>query len=155
MQEKAAAKSRQFLLRFKANQLANYEALYQEPDPKYIYYIGQSQHFETWYESIKDDDAIHKDFEKESSFTKHVFEAKSYDKFSIWKYDDDYETEIKTIESMKNNLNNKIENLIDKLNDQKNSDNSNDIDKQIEEIENYGTTEFLIKRHKKFNYIHI
>ncbi|GES84550.1 hypothetical protein GLOIN_2v1838566 [Rhizophagus clarus] len=161
--EKAETKGRQALLRFRANQIANYEALYPihfppiERDPKYIYYVGESKTFETWYEDRKDDGAIFKGFEKKSTFTEHVFEEKYYDKFSIWQYDDndDIKTKIKKIERMKIDLNDNIENLINKLNSQKNNDNINDIDKQIEEIENNGTIEFLIKRHKKFNYIHI
>ncbi|PKY56958.1 hypothetical protein RhiirA4_448878 [Rhizophagus irregularis] len=88
--EEAAAKGRQALLRFRANQIANYEALYHihfppiERDPKYIYYIGQSKNFETWCEDRKDDGAIYKGFEEKSTFTKFVFEEKDYDKFSIW-----------------------------------------------------------------------
>jgi hypothetical protein len=143
--ENASKKGRQALLRFRANQIANYEALYPihfppiERDPKYIYYIGQSKTFETWYEDRKDDGSIFEDFEKKSTFTEHVFEEKYYDKFSIWKYDDDddIETEIKKIVMMKNNLNDNIENLINKLNNQKNSDNANDIDKQIEIIKSH------------------
>jgi hypothetical protein len=134
--ENAATKGRQALLRFRANQIANYEALYPihfppiERDPKYIYYVGHSKTFETWYEDRKDDGIIFKDFEKKSTFTENVFEEKYYDNFSIWKYDDDdIKTEIKKIVMMKNNLNDNIENLINKLNNQKNDDNANDIDK--------------------------
>ncbi|PKB96310.1 hypothetical protein RhiirA5_435045, partial [Rhizophagus irregularis] len=52
--ERAANKGRQALLRFRAKQIADYEALHHihiwphEPDPKYIYYIGKSKNFEEW-----------------------------------------------------------------------------------------------------------
>src|SRR5579871_2084276 len=84
--KKAEKKGRQALLRFRANQIANYEALYHvhfpplEHDPRYIYYIGESKNFESWYEDRKNDDAIYKAFEAKSTFTKYVFEEKDYDK---------------------------------------------------------------------------
>ncbi|RGB25303.1 hypothetical protein C1646_821113 [Rhizophagus diaphanus] len=141
----AATKGRQALLRFRANQIANYEALYYlyhihfppiECDPKYIYYIGQSTNLETWCEDRKDDGAIYED----------------YDKFSIGVYDDDddIEIEINNIKKMKKNLNDIIDNLLNKLNDQKRDDNAEKIDKKIKEIENInnvnGTIELLIKK---------
>ncbi|CAB4479057.1 unnamed protein product [Rhizophagus irregularis] len=156
--EEAATKGRQALLRFRANQIANYEALYHihfppiERDPKYIYYIGQSKNFEKWCEDRKDDGAIYKGFEEKSTFTKFVFEEKDYDKFSIWVYDDDddIEIEINNIKKMKKDLNDNIDNLLNKLNDQKRDDNAEKIDKKIKEIENInninGTIELLIKK---------
>ncbi|UZO23158.1 uncharacterized protein OCT59_015502 [Rhizophagus irregularis] len=142
--ETATTKGRQALLRFRANQIANYEALNQvhfpqiKPDPKYIYYIGRSKHFETWYESRKDDGPIFSDFEKKSTFSKFVFEEKDYDEFSLWKYDIDFEGEIKKFNIMKKSLNNNIENLIKYFN-QKNDKKYDDIDdidikKEIEEF---------------------
>ncbi|PKC07991.1 hypothetical protein RhiirA5_399547 [Rhizophagus irregularis] len=131
--ETATTKGRQALLRFRANQIANYEALNQvhyphiKPDPKYIYYIGRSKHFETWYESRKDDGPIFSDFEKKSTFSKFVFEEKDYDEFSLWKYDIDFEGEIKKFNIMKKSLNNNIENLIKYFN-QKNDKKYDDID---------------------------
>ncbi|GES94217.1 hypothetical protein GLOIN_2v1475234 [Rhizophagus clarus] len=71
-----------FIAFMKANQIANYEALYHTHfppigrDPKYIYYIGQSKNFEKRYEDRKDDGPIYKDFEEKSTFTKYVFEEK-------------------------------------------------------------------------------
>ena len=95
MFERAETKSRQTLLRYQAIEIADYEALHHihlwrhEPESKYIYYIGQSKHFETWYKNIKKEgDVIYKDFEEKSTFTKHVFKNADYDSFSIWKYDD-------------------------------------------------------------------
>lgn len=145
-------------MRFRANQIANYEALYHihfppvERDPKYIYYIGQSKHFETWYDDRKDDGAIYKDFEEKSTYNKYVFEEKDYDKFSIWVYDDDddIDIEINSIKKIKKDLNDNIDNLINKLKDQRRDDNAEEIDKKIEEIENInnvnGTIEHLIKK---------
>jgi hypothetical protein len=138
--ETATTKSRQALLRFRANQIANYEALNQvhfphiEPDPKYIYYIGQPNH-ETWYESRKNDGPIFSDFEKKSTFSKFVFEEKDYDEFSLWKYDIDFESEIGKFKIMKKSLNDNIEILI-KYFDQKNNKKYGDIDikKEIEEF---------------------
>src|SRR5436190_15082348 len=92
----AATKGRQALLRYRANQIADYEALhhihfrYQEPDPKNIYYIGQSKNFVEWYKNRKNDQgAIYKDFEEKSASLDHIFKETDYDKVSIWKYDDD------------------------------------------------------------------
>ncbi|CAG8589188.1 6853_t:CDS:2 [Funneliformis mosseae] len=57
--KEAVTKGRQALLRYRANQIADYEALChfhlwpQEPDPKYIYYIGQSINFENWHKLEK------------------------------------------------------------------------------------------------------
>ncbi|PKC63594.1 hypothetical protein RhiirA1_396710 [Rhizophagus irregularis] len=130
--EEAATKGRQALLRFRANQIANYEALHHyyfsshDYDPKYIYYIGRSEHFETWYEDRKNDGPIFKDVEKKSTFAEFVFKDKVYDKFSIWKYDDDdIKIEIEKFKMMKKSLNDNIENLIKNLEDRKN-DNAND-----------------------------
>ncbi|CAB5389559.1 unnamed protein product [Rhizophagus irregularis] len=141
--EEAATKGRQALLRFRANQIANYEALHHyyfsshDYDPKYIYYIGRSEHFETWYEDRKNDGPIFKDVEKKSTFAEFVFKDKVYDKFSIWKYDDDdIKIEIEKFKMMKKSLNDNIENLIKNLEDRKN-DNANDnidIDKKIEQL---------------------
>ncbi|CAG8453561.1 13580_t:CDS:10 [Rhizophagus irregularis] len=120
--EEAATKGRQALLRFRANQIANYEALHHyyfsshDYDPKYIYYIRRSEHFETWYEDRKNDGPIFKDVEKKSTFAEFVFK----DKFKM----------------MKKSLNDNIENLIKNLEDRKN-DNANDnidIDKKIEQL---------------------
>ncbi|POG75683.1 hypothetical protein GLOIN_2v1475233 [Rhizophagus irregularis DAOM 181602=DAOM 197198] len=142
--EEAATKGRQALLRFRANQIANYEALHHyyfsshDYDPKYIYYIRRSEHFETWYEDRKNDGPIFKDVEKKSTFAEFVFKDKVYDKFSIWKYDDDddIKIEIEKFKMMKKSLNDNIENLIKNLEDRKN-DNANDnidIDKKIEQL---------------------
>jgi hypothetical protein len=87
--EDVATKGRQALLRYRANTIADHEALYhihfrpREPQPKYVYYIGE------WYKSIRTYDkvAIYKDFEKKSTTTKHNFKESDYDKFSICKYE--------------------------------------------------------------------
>ncbi|GBB91276.1 hypothetical protein RclHR1_18460001 [Rhizophagus clarus] len=129
--ERTETKGRQALLRFRANQIADYEALYHPEfippmrEPKYIYYIGKSKTFEKWYEDRKDDGPIYKDFEKKSTFAKFVFEEKDYDRFSIWNYKVD--SKIEKFKTMKNKLNNNIENLIKNFEDQK-----NDIDINIE-----------------------
>ncbi|PKY60130.1 hypothetical protein RhiirA4_517403 [Rhizophagus irregularis] len=143
VQEKAAAKSRQVLLRFRANQIANYEALNQDhflsikPDPIYIYYIGRSENFEKWYDDRKNDGPIFSNFEKKHTLAKFVLENKDYDKFSLWKYDVDSEIEVEKFKTMKKSLNDNdnIENLI-KYFDQKNDKKYNDIDikKEIEEF---------------------
>ncbi|GBC09477.1 hypothetical protein RclHR1_00890013 [Rhizophagus clarus] len=87
-------KGRQTLLRHRANHIADYEALYHihfrnhEPEPKHIYYFGQSKTLEDWYNNRKNDQgAIYKGFEEKSTFTKRYFREKSYDKASIWVYD--------------------------------------------------------------------
>ncbi|CAB5370441.1 unnamed protein product [Rhizophagus irregularis] len=59
--EKAEIKGRQTSLRLRANHIADYEALHHinfwepEPEPKNIYYFGQSKNFEEW---IKDFESI-------------------------------------------------------------------------------------------------
>ncbi|RIA84913.1 hypothetical protein C1645_858515 [Glomus cerebriforme] len=143
--ERAETKGRQTLLRYRANYIADYEALHHihfwrpEPEPKHIYYFGQSKNFEEWYKSRKyDRGAIYKDFEEKSTFTRRIFKQEDYDKVSVWKYDDNIKANIKAevqkIKIMKNDMNNSIEYLIKKLNDLKNEENKNDIDKKIEEI---------------------
>ncbi|UZO23198.1 uncharacterized protein OCT59_015542 [Rhizophagus irregularis] len=92
--EIAQTKGRQTLLRHRANHIADYEALHHihfrnhEPEPKHIYYFGQSKTLEDWYNNRKEDDAIYKDFEEKSTFTKHDFKKKSLDEASIWVYDE-------------------------------------------------------------------
>ncbi|CAB4463688.1 unnamed protein product [Rhizophagus irregularis] len=135
--ETATTKGRQALLRFRANQIANYEALNQvhyphiKSDPKYIYYIGRSKHFETWYESRKDDGPIFSDFEKKSTFSKFVFEEKDYDEFSIWKYniDIDSEREIEKFKIMKKSLDEYIENLTKNFDQKHDEKYDDDIEK--------------------------
>ena len=146
MYSEAAKKGRQALLRFRANLIANYEAIYPihfppiERDPKLIYYTGEAMNFDSWYKDRKNGDAIYKFFEAKSTFTKFVFEDKDYDKVSIWKYID-YDSinkEISIIESKKEDINNSMENLIIILNDQKSYDNIEVIDKKISDIKSTG-----------------
>jgi hypothetical protein len=94
--EIAQTKGRQALLRFKANQIADYEALEHfhfwppEPEPKYIYYIGQSTNFQEWYQMKKNDQGeIYKDFEEKTTINNQAFIDINYDDVSIWKFDDD------------------------------------------------------------------
>lgn len=92
--ENAAKKGRQALLRFRARQIADYEALHQihfwshEPDPKYIYYIGESRNFEEW-SSNREHHVIYKDFENKSMYMRHNFKESNYDNYSIWEYKKD------------------------------------------------------------------
>ena len=83
--EKAETKGRQTLLRNRANLIADFEALHHiyywnhEPEPKYIYYFGQSKNFEEWYDTRKDDQgAIYKGFEEKSTFTKRLYKESNY-----------------------------------------------------------------------------
>jgi hypothetical protein len=126
--EDVANKGRQALLRYRANKIADHEALYhihfrpKEPDPKYVYYIGE------WYKSIRTYDkvAIYKDFEERSTITKHHLKESDYDKFSIWKYEitvpeegkdqKDIERELQEIRKLNDNLNGMIKTLFDNLN---------------------------------------
>ncbi|CAB5360282.1 unnamed protein product [Rhizophagus irregularis] len=134
--EEAKIKGRQTLLRHRAIIIADYEALHHihywnhEPDPKHIYYFGQSKTIEEWYDSRKHDrGAIYKGFEEKSTFTKYIFKERNYDKHSIWVYEDNIESEIEKIKIMKNDLNDKIENLITKLNEKKKNNNEINIGK--------------------------
>ncbi|CAB4441096.1 unnamed protein product [Rhizophagus irregularis] len=118
--ETATTKGRQALLRFRANQIANYEALNQvhyphiKPDPIYLLYC---------------------DFEKKSTFSKFVFEEKDYDKFSIWKYNIDIESEIKKFKKTKDSLNEYIENLIKNF-DQKHDEKYDDDIEKLKTMKN-------------------
>ncbi|CAB4410857.1 unnamed protein product [Rhizophagus irregularis] len=134
--EEAKIKGRQTLLRHRAIIIADYEALHHihywkhEPDPKHIYYFGQSKTIEEWYDSRKHDrGAIYKGFEEKSTFTKYIFKERNYDKRSIWVYEDNIESEIEEIKIMKNDLNDKIENLITKLNEKKKNNDEINIGK--------------------------
>jgi hypothetical protein len=134
--EEAKIKGRQTLLRHRAIIIADYEALHHihywnhEPDPKHIYYFGQSKTIEEWYDSRKyDRGAIYKGFEEKSTFTKYIFKERNYDKRSIWVYEDNIESEIEKIKIMKNDLNDKIENLITKLNEKKKNNDEINIGK--------------------------
>jgi hypothetical protein len=91
--ERAETKGRQALLRFRANQIADYEALEHfhfwpaEPEPKYIYYIGQSKNFQEWYQMRKNDQGeIYKDFEEKSTIYNQAFMDVNYDDISIWEF---------------------------------------------------------------------
>jgi hypothetical protein len=132
-----------------------------EPEPKNIYYFGQSKNFEEWCKTRIDQGTIYKEFEEKSTFTKHIFKERDYDKSSIWKYDDDDDNiiiEIEKIINIKNDLNNNIDYLIKKFDDLKNDNNNNNneideeeiikINKKIEKFENIHIKKFL----KKLNY---
>ncbi|GBB99303.1 hypothetical protein RclHR1_03480007 [Rhizophagus clarus] len=140
----AETKGRQTLLRNRANIIADYEALHHihfwkhEPEPKHIYYFGQSKTLEEWYKTRKNDQgAIYQEFEEKITFTRRIFKERNYDKFSIWEYNDDIKMKIEKIKTMKNDLNININCLIEKLKkDQKNEKemNGNNI---IESIDNF------------------
>jgi hypothetical protein len=143
--EKAETKGRQALLRFRANQIANYEALHHyyfwhhDTDPKYIYYISQSKNFEEWYNSRKNDqDPIYKDFEEKTTFTSHVFEEKNYDKYSIWDYEEDNKMKI-------NENDNKNVEQKNKVDIEKEIKNDDDIEVIKEDIKTVETVEKEIK----------
>uniref|UniRef100_U9STY8 Ion transport domain-containing protein n=1 Tax=Rhizophagus irregularis (strain DAOM 181602 / DAOM 197198 / MUCL 43194) TaxID=747089 RepID=U9STY8_RHIID len=92
---KAETKGRQALLRFRANQIADYEALEHfhfwpnEPEPKFIHYIGQSKNFQEWFQLRKDDQGeIYKDFDEKTTNTIQAFIDVDYDESSIWNFDD-------------------------------------------------------------------
>ncbi|CAG8486599.1 6665_t:CDS:10 [Funneliformis caledonium] len=84
-------KGRQAFLRYRAGQLADYEALHhfwpREQDPTYI--PCQAKTFEEWCKIIKNDkDPIYKDFEEfNTSKYANIFKVTTYDKVSIWKFD--------------------------------------------------------------------
>ncbi|CAB4463606.1 unnamed protein product [Rhizophagus irregularis] len=99
---KAETKGRQALLRFRANQIADYEALEHfhfwpnEPEPKFIHYIGQSKNFQEWFQLRKDDQGeIYKDFDEKTTNTIQAFIDVDYDESSIWNFDDNNSSNIK------------------------------------------------------------
>ncbi|CAB4389896.1 unnamed protein product [Rhizophagus irregularis] len=113
--EDAATKSRQTLLRHQANHIANYEALHHihfwnpEPEPKHIYYFGQSKSLEEWSDTRKDDQgAIYKDKEMSENIEYLIERFKSKNLIKEVK-------EIEEIIGMKINLKAKVENLYNKL----------------------------------------
>ncbi|PKC06818.1 hypothetical protein RhiirA5_501093 [Rhizophagus irregularis] len=100
--ERAETKGRQALLRFRANQIADYEALEHfhfwpnEPEPKFIHYIGQSKNFQEWFQLRKDDQGeIYKDFDEKTTNTIQAFIDVDYDESSIWNFDDNNSSNIK------------------------------------------------------------
>ena len=102
--EAVATESRQTLLRYRANKIADYEALHHihlwknEPDPQYDAYY---KNFEEWYCNIK------KDVWRKI----HIFKKADYDN---WKYDQ----EIGAIEeNTKKDTNAYIEELLKGLSD--------------------------------------
>ena len=116
MYEEAATKGRQTLLRYRANHIADYEALHHihfwalAPEPKHIYYIGQSKNFEEWYDIRKGDQGgIYKEFEEKSTFTKHIYKDSDYDHVSIWKYNENENVknlvkEVKVLKKLKTQM---------------------------------------------------
>ncbi|CAB4429799.1 unnamed protein product [Rhizophagus irregularis] len=131
--EAVKEKSRQILLKYKANRIADYEALNHvhlfsnpESQPKYIFYHGLPESYEKWYNIRKDDSkSVIYDNTKEFNFEK--FKISDYDQYSIWKYNN-YSNIIRmSTENFKNNFSNKIETLIEKFKDEK----------QIVEIEKF------------------
>ncbi|PKY52149.1 hypothetical protein RhiirA4_469605 [Rhizophagus irregularis] len=122
--EEVTAKSRQILLKHRANFIAEYEALHHihfsnpEPEPKFIYYLGQPRNFEEWSVAKKrNEGAIYDDFEENSVFIQRIFKERNYDKFSIWKYDDDnnIKERIENFKNIGNDMSDNIEYLIDKI----------------------------------------
>ncbi|GES84549.1 hypothetical protein GLOIN_2v1769896 [Rhizophagus clarus] len=121
--EKAETNGRQALLRSRARNIADYEALHHihfwhvDPEPEYIYYIGQSKNFEEWYEMRKDDQkSIYEGFEHKSTFMRKIFKRTSYDKFSIWDYDHiKSKSMIEEIEDMRYEMNLIVEKLLSQI----------------------------------------
>ncbi|PKY32551.1 hypothetical protein RhiirB3_450819 [Rhizophagus irregularis] len=134
--EDAATKGRQTLLRHQANHIADYEALHHihfwnpEPEPKHIYYFGQSKSLEEWSDTRKDDQgAIYKGFEEKTTFTIHTFKKENYDKSSILKYDDNIiETKIENFKNIDKEMSENIEYLIERF-------KSKNLIKEVKEIE--------------------
>lgn len=125
-----------------------------EPEPKIIYYFGQSKNFEEWYNTRNNQDTIYKEFEEKSTFIKNIFKVRDYDKSSIWKYDDDDENnilkDIEKISIIKNDLNNNIDYFIKKFSNLKNeneinNDEINNIIKKIKEFENIQIKKIILK----------
>lgn len=138
MYENAATKSRQTLLRYQANFIADYEALHHihfwnhEPEPNNIYYFGQSKTLEEWSDTREGDQgAIYKGFEEKTTFTKRIFKEEDYDKSSILKYDDNIKTRIKNFINIGKDMSDNIEHLIEKF---KVSKNSNEIINEVEDM---------------------
>ncbi|CAB5389616.1 unnamed protein product [Rhizophagus irregularis] len=119
----AGTKGKQRLLRYQANHIVDYEALYQlyfskpKPEPKHIYYFSQSKNFEGWDNKIKGEQCvIYEDHDFEVTSTSVIFKEKDYDEHSHLKYDE-YDNNIKlVIEELLfigNKLNVDIDNLIE------------------------------------------
>ncbi|CAG8663971.1 12060_t:CDS:10, partial [Rhizophagus irregularis] len=107
LQNMLIAFMRQTLLRHQANHIADYEALHHihfwnpEPEPKHIYYFGQSKSLEEWSDTRKDDQgAIYKGFEEKTTFTIRTFKEENYDKSSILEYYDNIETKIGNLKNI-------------------------------------------------------
>ena len=125
--DKVKDKGKRSLSRFKAEHIADYEALHQfhwfnEPEPKYIYYMCHSKKFEDWYKSIKKDQrAMYEDLEEKStSKSINSFKESTYYKYSIWKFHNeeigkDREVIEKEINKLESNMVSMIKGLREKL----------------------------------------
>jgi hypothetical protein len=142
--------SRQILLKYKASRIADYEALNQihlvpnpEPQPKYIYYLGQPGSYENWNNARKDNvnSVIYDDDSKKPS----KFKVKDYDQHSILEYVNIYEHIIRmSTEKLKNDFSNNIENLIENFKDTKSIDIIEDVKNKLEY--EFGKFQLKIKR---------
>ncbi|CAJ0879355.1 8521_t:CDS:10 [Entrophospora sp. SA101] len=103
--EEAASKGRYACLRFKADMIADYEALEHKKfyfwpapnEPKYIYYVGHSDNFDEWKERSKDRrGCIFKRYESRNDFLQYKFD------------DDDLSTDENKNNELIKNLNAKI-----------------------------------------------
>ncbi|CAG8659395.1 21020_t:CDS:10 [Rhizophagus irregularis] len=94
--EDTIAKSRQILLRHKANFISDYEALhiyFSKPglEPKHIYFFSKADYFEEWYNTRSDNDKgpIYKNFEINSTLAlSSIYKETNCDKYSLLTYDD-------------------------------------------------------------------
>ena len=111
-----------------------------EPEPKYIYYVGQCKTLEEWNDKRKaDQDAIYKAFEEQTTFTGvTLFKKSYYDKDSIWEYNDDgndIEMRIKDLKNITNDVSDNVEYLIKNFDDKDDKGSIERIKNIVKELE--------------------
>ncbi|CAB4379824.1 unnamed protein product [Rhizophagus irregularis] len=142
----AGTKGKRKLLRYQADYIATFEALYVhfsdselEYEPKHIYYSSPAKNFEEWYNTRKgEQSSIYKDFEETSNIMmSNIFRERIYDNHSLLTYNNNIKKIIENYINSGNDINHDLKDLIERVKD-KNS---------IEEIIKIGNT----KNDVKFN----
>ncbi|PKY21662.1 hypothetical protein RhiirB3_435324 [Rhizophagus irregularis] len=142
----AGTKGKRKLLRYQADYIATFEALYVhfsdselEYEPKHIYYSSPAKNFEEWYNTRKgEQSSIYKDFEETSNIMmSNIFRERNYDNHSLLTYNNNIKKIIENYINLGNDINHDLKDLIERVKD-KNS---------IEEIIKIGNT----KNDVKFN----
>jgi len=137
----AYEKGRVALLRFRAELISDFEALDEmyfyppPPEPKYIYYLGESKSYEKWDAKVKERETgqkkLYNDSEEKMIERKLPYKEKDVDNESWWNYDyknengcntqsndddgSESEEEDEDVNDKVKSLNNKVNQLLDEV----------------------------------------